>query len=189
MTIRHLVAEGPDGAGKSTLIRELLKFQSTPSIPEPLFVPHKRAVPSTGYTTVDLSDWVREDIHTIGHHVPSIYDRHPLISEPIYGPIIRGYLPGKFRIPGWTSVMAGRLQARVFTVFCLPPLDVVKANVERDAAGQMGGVPEHIGEIYEEYMYLVHNWAGPKLVYDYTKQTVADVLHRVAMVFGSLEKK
>lgn len=187
MTIRHMIVEGPDGAGKTTLISELLKFQSTPSIPDPLFTLHERACSSTGGPVADLSAWVTEDMHTIGHHAPSIYDRHPIISEPIYGPLTRGYVKGRFKIHGWTSVMAGRLQARTFTVFCMPSLATVQENIHK--ADQMHGVTENILDIYMEYQYLIHNWDGPKMVYDYTNMTVADVLHRVAMIFGNLEKK
>jgi hypothetical protein len=174
-----------DGTGKDTLITELIKFKSKAQKGK-LFTLHDRPCTSEGGPISALSEWVTHDMATIHLQAPSIYNRHPLISEPIYGPRTRGYLRGRFRIPGWQREQRIRLQSHAFTIFCAPPWTTVEENLGKGK--HMAGVVEHARELYEDYQYAILDWDGPKMTYNYTTQLVSDVLHRVAMLFGELER-
>ena len=74
-----LIVEGPDGAGKTQLIQRLRLNLQLELMP--------RVVSSDTEMMVDLQEWVNEDLHAGLKR--AIYDRHRLISEPIYGPVLR----------------------------------------------------------------------------------------------------
>jgi hypothetical protein len=159
--MRHIIVEGPDGAGKTDLIRDLANHLGLPV--------HPRFVQSRTHPPEDLDMRVMDDLatpaFTSGYHT-WIYDRHPLISELIYGPITRGSLNGQFQFPSWVDRMLATLVPRVVVVWCLPPYAEVVNNVnpERDR-------PDVVGKIYDVYQAYERShkmWAGPFVVHDYT---------------------
>lgn len=161
ITIRHIVVEGPDGAGKTDLIRDLANHLGLPV--------HPRFVQSRTQPPDDLDQRVTDDLatpaFTQGYHT-WIYDRHPLISELIYGPIVRGRLLGQFRYPSWVDRMRMTLAQRVIVVWCLPPYAEVANNVnpERDRPD----VVDKMYDIYQRYTHVHKTWPGPFLTHDYT---------------------
>lgn len=154
-----IILEGPDGGGKSTLL-EALTLQY-PSIPV-----HARASSSgaDGGPVADLYDWAAKDVSTWREQGVHFYDRHPLISEYIYGPVVRGTMDPRFLTTG----LRRKVQHRALIVMCLPPLDAVRASVsaERD----MPGVTTHIDTIWHLYASLRAQLPGVAVEpYDYTK--------------------
>jgi hypothetical protein len=159
--VRHIIVDGPDGAGKTDLIRDLSNHLGLPV--------HPRFVQSRTQPPDDLDQRVMDDLATPafsdGYHT-WIYDRHPLISEPIYGLVVRGELLGRFQYPSWLDRMRATLADRCIVVWCLPPYAEVVSNVnpERDRAD----VVPKIYDIYQAYQRSHKMWTGPFLVHDYT---------------------
>lgn len=161
--MKHVIVEGPDGAGKTNLVRELVDHLGIPQ--------HPRFVQSTGGPPRNLDALVMADLVSpmYGPDHPHVYDRHPLISEPIYGPIIRGGVDGMFRLVPWLDRCRKKLQGRAVVVFCLPPWEEVQNNVVNPDIEQMDGVAQEIWDIYNAYAQLYDRWGGPKLAHDYTR--------------------
>lgn len=152
-----LIIEGPDGAGKSTLIKSLLE-----DLPQVKLAP--RFCTSVGGPVEDL--WAEVMTGALDLTMPGlIYDRHPMWSEYIYSHELgRGIAPG-FLTPD-AQQLAEAMASACTVVVCLPSLERVRTNLE--AEEQMPGVAEHIDRIYEAYMVRVVQYTGRVYVYDYT---------------------
>jgi len=136
-----IIVEGPDGGGKSTLVQALAKGLNYPVA--------QRVVDKQTNALVDLQNWV--DTNLMEGFSRTIYDRHRLISEPIYGPLIR---PGKnldFFSPMWLERVMGEFYyIRPVVIYCIPPRYVVKQNLAGD---EDNAVPApHIDAIYDMYL-------------------------------------
>lgn len=180
--IKHVIVEGVDGSGKDTLIRTLIKIAPPPYPEFPHFSLHPRACTSTGGPVSNLSAWVDEDMQYIEAMTPCIYNRHPLISEPIYGPVIRGYLPAGFNDRRWLDSRIDRLNEHCLVIFCDPGLKLIKDRIDRDP--QMPMVVNKLDELYELYRIDALNWNGPKFYYDSEKFTPSDVVDHVILRAG-----
>lgn len=153
-----IIVEGPDGGGKTTLIKQILnQYPSLKRAP--------RASEGVAGPVSDLFDWTSRDVNSWDIRPLSVYDRHPVISEYIYGPIIRESLDERFH----TSGLRRRVSRTALVIVCLPPLEVVRASVsdERD----MPGVATHIDAIWHLYASLRACWPGWSglLFHDYTR--------------------
>jgi hypothetical protein len=162
-----IIVEGPDGAGKTTLIGRLC--QDLDLVKRSKFVKSN----GDGSGTNDLFGDAYVDVCNQPDMGMMIYDRHPLISEYVYGPIVRGKLPEDFTTPQAHATL--RLMAKqVMIVWCLPPLSVVKANVidfSPEAPEQMEGVMHNIEAIHQMYYTMRTWWPGESATYDYTMGT------------------
>ena len=161
-----IIVEGPDGAGKSTLIQTLVKDLGLPIAP--------RVVSKDAEVLVDLSQWVDENLNR--GFQKTIFDRHRLISEPIYGPVLR-----KQQQPGFTD--RHRMSDWMFRfynlepilIYCLPPIEVVKKNIEGDVENRV--VWDHIEGIYAGYVArasIDFRLAKHVFMYDYTMETMSN---------------
>lgn len=180
--LRHIVVEGVDGSGKSTLIRELANWRAADAGTPHFTLPGKRSSSSTGGPVADLDKWVEQDALVMPWRPPTIYDRHPLISEPIYGPICRNILPGRFNSPTWLGMYRARLAGYVLVIWCSPPLEEIVKNVTKSE--QMAGVTENVIPLANAYRRTSMVWPGVQLRYDYTRTSITSVLSHIQTLFG-----
>lgn len=122
-----IILEGPDGAGKTTLKERLLEDLDLRELP--------RACTSDNGPIDFLASWVQSNLGA-KHQPNKIIDRHPLISEPIYGPLLRGgFVDTKFENTQWLWEQMSEIYAHHLIVYCLPPLAVCLENIERGHEG------------------------------------------------------
>lgn len=151
-----IILEGPDGGGKTTLMHEIM--QRFPIVPHPKFVPSDGVVDREKLYNAAL-----EDTQTLCDQPVQIYDRHPLISEYVYGPIIRGELPHQWESPS-ARMMRSILANHTLVVWCLPNVERVRENTVND---EHESVFENIDRIYASYRTLKSFWLGRSYTYDY----------------------
>lgn len=114
-----IIVEGPDGGGKTTLAKQLaydLKLSIAP-----------RVVGADTKAMVDLRLWVEENLD-LGFH-EKIYDRHRLISEPIYGAILHRIEPGFDDVSWITAMMSNFYAIDPIVIYCIPPKVTMIHNV------------------------------------------------------------
>lgn len=174
MTLQHIIVEGPDGAGKTTFIKTLRQYLGDFTVDgEPPLHPrfsHSLRGPDLG----NLANLVTDDTYRMPRTPRMVYDRHPLISEYIYGPLCRGGVPDVFRVNSWRTNMTEIVAASAVVVLCLPPVANVMKAVLQPGDGQMPGVIDNIGKIWHAYDRLT--WPGVMLHYDYTAHPLS-VIH------------
>lgn len=175
-----IIVEGPDGAGKSTLINHL-------------YTTFKLDVIHTPGPMPDLYLWLLEQglERTRNEKPPKIYDRF-FISETIYGPILRdqvGYPP--FFTDFFLRYVLQPIHPLV--ILCLPTLAIVKDSVMNQP--QMAGVIDNIDAIYNAYLDALPLWkrifGDDFITYDWTlpagPQDV-DTMVRDLVTFGRRTK-
>lgn len=135
-----IIVEGPDGAGKTTLIRHFTE-DGIPIAP--------RVVSKDTKAMTNLQDWVDNNLDEGFQGV--IYDRYRLISEPIYGTILRDHPEPGFADLKWLGPRLRRFyELEPIIIYCLPPLDVVVENIKNDPDNQV--VLPYIRRIYSAYI-------------------------------------
>jgi hypothetical protein len=165
-----IIIEGCDGTGKTRLIQRLAKDLGIPI--------HERASSSKEGPRQDLYEWAMRDVGTWRDQHMSLYDRHPLVSEFIYGPIVRGHIDDRFY--SLESLQTCRAFAQnAMIILCDPGDDEVKHNLASETV-QMDGVIENYRLILLSYRSLLHYWPGSWVrKWDYTHPEQYDaVLHR-----------
>lgn len=155
-----IIVEGPDGAGKTTLIKELVKVTGLPVAP--------RVVSKDTEALVDLPTWVDDNLQAGFQNL--IFDRHRLISEPIYGPILRVEQQEGFssfsRVVDWVFKF---YNLNPIIIYCLPPLSEVRKNLKDDQDNK--AVVGRIDSIYAAYVAKAANdlrHSSRVFYYDYT---------------------
>lgn len=148
-----IIVEGMDNTGKSTLVQQLVEqfdveFRGSAS--------ELRGDPSK------LIAWVDEELSRPTTKVP-VYDRFPIISEEVYGVILRGRssIPER-RYDGWAK------RHKVLFIYCRPPLSTIRNWGTRE---QMEGVKEFDKELIERYDKVIHRYRSKGwgvIKYDYT---------------------
>src|SRR6266446_3643844 len=153
-----IILEGPDGAGKTTLARELEKLGyaylhfDVPKQDEDIF-----AVRLTALLSVDK---------------PSVIDRLHL-SDRIYGLVMRVNSP--------ITELQERLTERYLharggqVVICLPPWRTVLTNWLKNHENEYVDNPDKLRVIYHRYVDLFKD--RPYDCFDYTKENVESYAH------------
>lgn len=154
-----VIIEGPDGSGKSTLISQLRA--STELYCHVL----STSGPPPGFNAVI------EELGWLANFPRSLFlicDRYRLISETIYGPILRGKsLVGAFNMH---LIAEAEVDA---IIYCRPRLETIVENVRRTKAAQLSGIWEHLGEIvqaYDELFDFISDSETRVINYDYEHQ-------------------
>lgn len=158
-----IIVEGMDGTGKSSLIERITSRFSIPV--------HERASSSRGGPVADLFEWANRDVNAWGDMPVHLYDRHPLISEYIYGPVTRGTVDPMFYSADAIH-LTRRMQADCMVIFCDPEWTEVHANLAADPHNQMAGVMDNSRRLHLLYKSFRHHWAGQKLTWDYRQADV-----------------
>jgi hypothetical protein len=157
-----VILEGPDGSGKSTLAARLLKGTGEPT----LLV--KRSGPPGAIETLRFqASWIEEQHKDLN----VIADRHPLISETLYAPVVR-----KVDIPPWTETDALyhfsqiKPDRRPLVVYCRPPMSKLDNTVNVEE--QMEGVKKHFYPLvaaYDDFMAKLARRDFDVYRYDFTE--------------------
>src|SRR5690606_19728356 len=135
-----IIVEGPDGAGKTRLVLRLAQDLH--------LTPERRVVDKDTNALTPLKQWVNDDLASWPRK--ALYDRHRLISEPIYAPIVRGSMNDGFEDRLWFTLSFEQFQLmRPIIIYCLPPFEEVKHNVFKDDDNV--AVRDHIEAIYWLY--------------------------------------
>jgi len=137
-----IIVEGPDGGGKTTLLNKLQAQFDLPVAP--------RVVSKDTEAMVDLVKWTEVNV---GQGFQSeLYDRHRLVSEPIYGSITRVTAQPGFDDPVWLQRMNFLFYeiCEPLIIYCLPPLWTVVANVNKSMMDN-AVVQPFIPKIYRLY--------------------------------------
>lgn len=152
-----IIVEGMDNTGKTTLIQSLAE--------------HFRLPTARTYRKPDSSTEIHQwDAWCTHCPYPLILDRHPAISDMIYGPRLRGVTYSGFGL-------AQRTHENNFIIYCRPPKNkIIQTINERD---QLEGVAENLSDLLSDYDNTM-DMLGPDFVYDYTQprafQTLVTVL-------------
>lgn len=176
--IRHIIVEGCDGTGKTNLVNRILTRY-------PQMTMHERASSSKGGPVAALDEWTERDVRTMGSQPMSVYDRHPVISEPIYGAICRGGVPGQFNYSDWLRCMTQAMSEFTIVIWCMPPWPNVRDNIFNTRDNQMPGVTLHARRIYDTYDRVSRAWPGSCLRHDYTKDPESTgIIAYLSLMFG-----
>lgn len=135
-----IVVEGVDGAGKTTLIQNFRQQAKK------LCWLFSRSGPPQG--SVDLLMTVQYLARGSYYEIPLIADRHPLISEPIYGPITRGksLIENAYSREHALDEAASQVNR---IIYCKTDLETAQKASRRER--QMTGVHEHYWALYQAY--------------------------------------
>lgn len=150
-----VIVEGPDGSGKSTLVRKIRELP----LPQQFWCLSSARRYRTTDDVARFLAWIklRPDL------VRLVFDRFPIISEWIYGPILRN---SYFDIPKSRYIFLDpheaalhmakallRLDPDPLVIYCCPPFQVLIEKVKQEP--QMDGVIENIRIIYDRYKLLM----------------------------------
>lgn len=139
-----IILEGPDGGGKTTKARELSEYFDLPIAP--------KVVASDTTPMVDIYDWTNKNL--AAGWQDTIFDRHRLISEPIYSVAMGGDRDERFWEKAWLGAAMRQFQEiEPIVVWCIPDFKFVNHNVLADDDNKT--VWLHIEKIYRGY---VHAW-------------------------------
>jgi hypothetical protein len=160
-----IICEGPDGAGKTNLVTRLATDLRIPV--------HERSANSDSSATTNteasrganLAAWAYKDVITLPDQKFSIYDRHCLISEFIYGPIVRGYLDPNM-LSTTIHFLIRQLAERSLVIFCRPSNEQIANNIKLDPVSQ-GVVGANGLNIAYAYDALKMFWPGNNMYYNY----------------------
>lgn len=158
-----IILEGPDGGGKTRLVLRLQERFQCEVAP--------RVVEKDTTSKIDLKKWVEEDVIKWPHKM--IYDRHRLISEPIYGPLIRGYLTDGFDDPAWFRLNLSRylyVANGPIVIYCMPPEHEVINNLDGDTDNRaVVNYGRTLYWLYHAQRAMASATLNPPITWDYTK--------------------
>lgn len=167
-----IIVEGPDNAGKTTLCNTLSRELNKGIIHSPN---HKDMMSSTE----KWFEWIIQSLtHPSNAHI--IYDRHPLISEQVYGPVLRRHnFFGDGRGAAFYHLL---LKSNPLIIYCKPPEENLMDFGDRE---QLEGVIDNanlLAVAYDAFMHdLFHHelFNGDVIKYDYTSNSIEYVTEAI----------
>lgn len=152
---RLIVVEGMDNTGKTTLVNKLA---------------HKTGytvIPSRGPDKDQVREWLKMALQKAMED-DVIFDRISLVSEEIYGPLLRG--GSVFEPKEWDKLWAQFMLMNPAIIYCRPPREAIYGSIsDRE---QMEGVSSNCSTLVDGYDYffrmVLQNHSTPFHVYDYT---------------------
>lgn len=165
-----IVVEGVDGSGKSTLMEN-----ARLAIKKRYFVLVRHSC-----RPLHIRDAIHFKNMAESFAGDIIVDRHPFISEPIYGPILRNEnLVGEYS----PREINDNLRSTVDRIiYCRPPFPEIEKNIER--LPQLAGVKDKLTQLVEAYddrMMELESAGIPVHWYNYT----CDATDLETMFFGA----
>lgn len=148
-----VIIEGIDGTGKTLLAKQLAAELNIPLADKLVGPGGPRDFDGLVKMTVEIIEGC-EYLRSIGKPINKIYDRFPLLSEPIYGLQFRGYNHFGANYPG---LLRRFYQLKPFIVYCRPPRECILENLKKSRAYQMEGVFDHWGDLLNKYDYAFEN--------------------------------
>lgn len=160
--IQHslIVVEGPDNSGKTTLAIDLAKRLSG------IYINSKRK-PESAAEVLAYQDILRQ----ARLFAPTVTDRHPAISEWIYGPAIRQRCVIKAHHLNFCMDQVSSI------VYCRPPDPTITLTLADRS--QMDGVPENILKLIEDYDEFFVQARWPVYRYDRTLRSVEELCEAI----------
>jgi hypothetical protein len=165
-----IIVEGMDGTGKTNLVARLKKDLGIPQA--------KRASTSVGGPVPNVYDWAKVDVATWEERPCQIYDRHPFVSELIYGPTCREHVDSQFfslagiRMRNW-------FWSASLVIFCTVPWEELETNLRRNPE-QMPGVAYNAKMLWLNYQVFMSgaqlNAASHIKTWNYTRPDYDSVL-------------
>lgn len=138
---RSIIVEGMDNTGKTTLIAKLKS-----ALPKCYVV-----TSSPGPNETNMGRWIMEQGGNVN---PCIYDRHPIVSEEIYGRRIRGYSKIRNSFSGLLRYLLAEQQP-IFIYCNIPASKIISNFGDRP---QMEGVEKNIKDLclaYDSYFTIL----------------------------------
>lgn len=179
-----IIVEGMDGTGKTTLVQQLAhRLDMKPK----KFV--KSSGPDEDYKLTLVASTTSEiyELETAsaeGRSIKRLYDRFPLISEAIYGSILRGHNCFGDR---YYSLRSRLLALKTVIIYCRPEKDVIQNNVQQ--VPQMSGVLEHFDELLDAYDKLFLEFTETPVnsyitIFDYTRDKIEELIYKIRRFYN-----
>lgn len=142
-----IILEGPDGGGKTRLAKQIYEDW------EGRFQLQAKAVSSAAESLRPIGQYVEEEIAK--GFGPRLYDRFALISSPLYMHLPNRTFRDEMLDPFWLVEQYRHFwKIDPVIIVCLPPIDIVRINVQDDPDSPNPEVERSIDTIYWNY----HNW-------------------------------
>lgn len=141
----NIVVEGVDGSGKTTLMDQLRVAGASS---KKYFVMLRHSC--RPYTFADAMRFY-DVLRAANHSLTMLIDRHPMISEPIYGPILRKH--NLLRVYNEAQILEMIERTTDVLIYCRPPDNIIRDGLKSQP--QLVGVSDHIKQLIADYDLLI----------------------------------
>jgi DNA polymerase III delta prime subunit len=153
-----IILEGPDGSGKTTLAQELRKELGVYT-----WLTSSNSKPTESSQIEEVTRWINNTPASI----INVVDRHPLISEFVYGSVIRNHVRHSLSFREM-ALEIGYIQPTLL-IHC--QVNWRQQNINIDEGDHMEGVDTNIRQLrrtYHQVMQALADNGLEHLDYDYT---------------------